>query len=280
MKVLITGASGFIGGALTSLLANRNIEVFALVRNNLPEFKIAHPNIEVILGDIDSITTLTLNKYNFDTLVHLAWENVSKVMLDTHFEHLNVQKVFMEKVFDSNISKVIISGSCFEYGKIEGEIDVAVKPNPNTKYGIAKNEFKNWVLNYWTKSKNNLNISWMRVFYVYGENQHERSLYSQLKAAITEKKSEFDMSRGFQIRDFIKIDELANNFYNEIINEEAGFKIMNICSGNPISVREFVERLLEENGVTMNLNLGKFPIPEYEPIAFWGCNKSVLKYIC
>jgi dTDP-6-deoxy-L-talose 4-dehydrogenase (NAD+) len=270
MRVLITGASGFIGGALTSLLGRKNIEVFALIRSNLTEFQIRYPNVKIIQGDLESITARELDAFKIDTLVHLAWENVSKVMLDTHLEHLNIQKKFMEEVFDSNISKILISGSCFEYGKIEGEIDVAAKPNPNTKYGIAKNEFKNWILNYWTKSKKDINISWMRVFYVYGENQHERSLYSQLMTSIAEKRSEFDMSRGFQIRDFIKIDEVVVNFYEEINNVQPGFKIMNICSGNPVSVREFVEKLLAENNARIFLNLGKFPIPDYEPIAFWG----------
>lgn len=278
MRVLITGASGFIGGALTSLLEKENIEVFALIRSNLPEFQIKYPKVKIIQGDLNSIAAFELDTFKIDTLVHFAWENVSKVMLDTHFEHLNVQKVFMEKVFDSNISKVIISGSCFEYGKIEGEIDVAVKPNPNTKYGIAKNEFKNWVLDHWTKSKKNINISWMRVFYVYGENQHERSLYSQLITSIVEKRPEFDMSRGFQIRDFIKIDEVAINFHEEINNVQPGFKIMNICSGNPVSVREFVEKILAENNAKIFLNLGKFPIPDYEPIAFWGRKDYTIQF--
>ena len=270
MRVLITGASGFVGGALTSLLGRKNVEVFALIRSNLTEFQIKYPKVKIIQGNLESITARELDALKIDTLVHLAWENVNKVMLDTHLEHLNVQKIFMEKVFDSNISKILISGSCFEYGKIEGEIDVATKPNPNTNYGIAKNELKNWMLNYWTKSKKNVKISWMRVFYVYGENQHERSLYSQLMTSIEEKRSEFDMSRGFQIRDFIKIDEVAENFYEEIGFERPGFKIRNICSGNPISVREFVEKLLSDNNARMSLNLGKYAIPDYEPIAFWG----------
>ena len=278
MKVLITGASGFIGSALTSLLATKNIELYILLRNNLSEFKLRYPKVNFIQGDLDSITTTQINNIKIDTLVHLAWENVSKVMLDSHIEHLKSQKEFMEKVLESNIKKIIISGSCFEYGKIEGEIDVTVKPIPNTKYGIAKNEFNNWLLDYWLRNKIEIKISWMRVFYVFGEKQHERSLYSQLMSAIIDKRSEFDMSRGFQIRDFIKIDEVANNFYNEIINEQSGYKIKNICSGNPVSVREFVEKILVENDTKISLNLGKYSIPEYEPIAFWGKNDSTLHF--
>jgi dTDP-6-deoxy-L-talose 4-dehydrogenase (NAD+) len=278
MRVLITGATGFIGGALTSLLENKNIEVFALIRNGLSEFQIKYPKVILIQGDLDSITRNQIDTLKIDTLVHLAWENVSKVLMETHLVHLETQKVFMEKVMQSNISKVIISGSCFEYGKIEGEIGISVNPNPNTKYGIAKHEFKMWLLDYWSRNNSGMEISWMRVFYVYGENQHERSLYSQLMTSIKEKRSEFHMSRGFQIRDFIKIDDVAFIFYEEIINYHFGFKIMNICSGNPVSVREFVENVLKENNARITLNLGKFPIPDYEPIAFWGRKEYSIKF--
>jgi nucleoside-diphosphate-sugar epimerase len=279
MRVLITGASGFIGKALMSLLAHNDIEVFVLIRNNIPEFRVKYPNVVILHGDLESITTLELNQFKIEVLIHLAWENVNKVMLESHLAHLEVQKLFMSKVLESNILKLIISGSCFEYGKIEGKIDVSVEPNPNTKYGLAKNELKNWLLDCWKKSSSNIKISWMRVFYVFGEEQHEKSLYSQLISCITEKRSEFDMSRGFQIRDFIKIDEVAISFYDEITYKQPGFKIMNICSGNPVSVREFVENILAENGVRINLNLGKFPIPDYEPIAFWGSKDFTINFI-
>jgi dTDP-6-deoxy-L-talose 4-dehydrogenase (NAD+) len=96
--------------------------------------------------------------------------------------------------------------------------------------------------------------------------------------SIAEKRSEFDMSRGFQIRDFIKIDDVAVNFYEEINNVQPVFKIMNICSGNPVSVREFVEKLLAENNARIFLNLGKFPIPDYEPIAFWGRKDYTIQF--
>ena len=118
----------------------------------------------------------------------------------------------------------------------------------------------------------------MRVFYVYGENQHERSLYSQLMAAINQKKSSFDMSRGFQIRDFIKVSDVVADFYHEIVPDHTGFSVINVCSESPISVREFVEAILKENNISMNLNLGKFPLPEYEPLAFWGNKKFILNY--
>lgn len=47
--------------------------------------------------------------------------------------------------------------------------------------------------------------------------------------------------------------------------------IVNICSGKPVSVRKLVENWIKENGWTIALNLGYYPYPDYEPMAFWGC---------
>ena len=45
---------------------------------------------------------------------------------------------------------------------------------------------------------------------------------------------------------------------------------VNICSGKPISVRRLVEQWLDENNYKIELNLGHYPYPDYEPMAFWG----------
>lgn len=46
--------------------------------------------------------------------------------------------------------------------------------------------------------------------------------------------------------------------------------IYNICSGRPISVRQLVEGWIADWGFSVRLNLGKFSIPTYESLAFWG----------
>ena len=277
MRILITGATGFIGKAVTNHFIQKGHEVFTLVRSNIIDFQTFCPGVKVISGDLSSITTIEIDSYKIERVVHLAWENVSKVMLESHNNHLNLQKKFLEKVIKSKISKIVISGSCFEYGKIDGRLDVSVKPDPNTNYGRAKLELLNWLVLQWPDYRH-ISISWMRIFYVFGENQHERSLYSQLKSAIIQKKVEFDMSRGHQIRDFIKICDVVTDIYNESMNISTGLSVKNTCSGNPVSVREFVENILMEHGVSIKLILGKYSIPEYEPLAFWGGKDFVLNY--
>lgn len=47
-------------------------------------------------------------------------------------------------------------------------------------------------------------------------------------------------------------------------------RVVNICSGNPISVLEFVKEYTQSKGIHINLNLGVYPYPDYEPMSFWG----------
>jgi len=51
--------------------------------------------------------------------------------------------------------------------------------------------------------------------------------------------------------------------------------IINICSGNPISVRKLVEQWLYENNWNIKLNLGHYPYPDYEPMEFWGDSSRI-----
>jgi Nucleoside-diphosphate-sugar epimerases len=256
----------------TSLINPRlDFEINVLGGHNVQEYTNANPNITVLEYSLEQIVRMELlSNLKIDILVHLAWENVSKVMSDSHIDQLNIQKEFLTNAINSGIKNVIISGYCFEYGKINGPLDVrSTIPQPCTKYGIAKNELRIFFENY-LNNRPNIALHWMRIFYAYGPGQHERSLYTQLINAIRDKKSVFNMSRGFQIRDFVSVDEVSDAIIANILNVKTGFHISNICSGNPVSVREFVENVLRKNNSKMTLNLGLYPIPEYEPIAFGG----------
>jgi dTDP-6-deoxy-L-talose 4-dehydrogenase (NAD+) len=55
--------------------------------------------------------------------------------------------------------------------------------------------------------------------------------------------------------------------------------IINCCSGRPVSVKQFVNNYLEEKNAALKLNLGYYPYPDYEPMAFWGNDKKLKKII-
>ena len=81
------------------------------------------------------------------------------------------------------------------------------------------------------------------------------------------------MSGGEQIRDFLPVDVVASKIVDYSLNLK-GSNIINICSGQPISIRRLVENWIKQNNWDIKLNLGFYPYPDYEPFAFWGNNIS------
>jgi dTDP-6-deoxy-L-talose 4-dehydrogenase (NAD+) len=77
------------------------------------------------------------------------------------------------------------------------------------------------------------------------------------------------MSGGEQLRDYLPVEDVANHIVNLVEHGELD-GIYNSCSGDPISVRRLVERRIREKGSNIELNLGHYPYPDYEPMAFWG----------
>jgi len=86
------------------------------------------------------------------------------------------------------------------------------------------------------------------------------------------------MSGGEQLRDYLRVSEVADILIKIALqNKVQG--IINCCSGKPVSVRKFVEQYLLDNNAEIKLELGYYPYPDYEPMAFWGDNEKLKKII-
>ncbi len=77
------------------------------------------------------------------------------------------------------------------------------------------------------------------------------------------------MSGGEQLRDYLPVEKVAEYIVRTALqNDVTG--VINCCSGKPVSVRKLIEDYLEEKKKNIRLNLGYYPYPDYEPMAFWG----------
>ncbi len=120
------------------------------------------------------------------------------------------------------------------------------------------------------------NLTWARLFYLYGEGQAENSLLPQLRKAVERGDTVFNMSGGEQLRDYLPVTEVAK-YLVALAMTDQDHGIVNICSGKPVSVRKLVEGWIKENSWPVNLNLGYYPYPDYEPMAFWGDQKKLIQ---
>lgn len=272
-KVAVTGASGFIGRHVLAKLARHPVEVIAATRDAAKLVDVAR-NVHVVELDLANSQPNDYARLNKpDVLIHLAWAGLPDYKSLHHFEtELQRQYLFLKGLIKAGLPALLVTGTCFEYGMQSGALSEDLTPLPCTPYGYAKDALRRQLEFF--KGKHPFALTWTRLFYMYGEGQSKSSLLPQLKEAVTHKEATFNMSGGEQLRDYMPVTEVATDLVKLALQQKDG-GIVNVCSGKPVSVRNLVEGWLKDNGWTMDLNLGHYNYPDYEPMAFWGCRQRL-----
>lgn len=273
MKIAVTGANGFIGRHVLTELLKHKVEIIAVTRSSSRPvwFK---KTINTVTVDISRFRKDCFNQIGRpDILIHLAWDGLPNYKSRFHLKNeLPKQFNFLNAMIKSGLSSLLVTGTCFEYGMQSGLLSEEMQVKPNNPYGQAKNELRHHLET--LKSDNPFSLTWVRLFYMYGQGQAGTSLYAKLKEAVMRGDKVFNMSGGKQIRDYLPVEEVARQIVKlAMMKRDLG--IVNICSGKPISVRELVERWLYENNWSIELNFGHYPYPDYEPMEFWGDSSRV-----
>jgi dTDP-6-deoxy-L-talose 4-dehydrogenase (NAD+) len=274
MKVLVTGASGFIGDYVIRELLKRGITVVATsAHKDKAAAKDWFDQVTYVEYDMASCDTNLLERFHHpEKLIHLAWPGLPAYKELFHFEkNLPEQYTFIRQLVTEGLTDITITGTCLEYGMKEGALSVDMPADPAIPYALAKDTLRKFLVQLQTKHP--FCLKWVRLFYVYGKGQSEKSLFSQLEAAIRDQQPQFNMSRGEQVRDFIHVTDTAAEIADTALNI-AGSGIFNCCSEKPVTVRQMVENYLHENKISIKLNLGYYPYNDYEPMAFWGISKK------
>ncbi len=271
-KVLVTGATGFIGNYLVQELLLNKQEVIASSTN---ETKARQTDwFEHVTYKPFSFENYNadINYYDFfnnpDILIHLAWEGLPNYKSAFHTEvNLPRHTAFLDNLISNGLKDVTVTGTCLEYGMQEGCLREDMPASPSIPYAIAKDSLRKALEE--IQRRHPYLLKWVRLFYMYGKGQNPNSLLSQLERAIINGDKSFNMSGGEQARDFLPVEKVAKNIVRIALQEKVT-GIINCCSGNSVTVRQLVEEYLRWNNKTMALSLGYYPYPDYEPMYFWG----------
>ena len=270
MRALVTGATGFIGRYLTRELLRSGYDVCVAVRD--PE-KLKNVglegNVKAYVFDLGDIPNGDLWGYfdRPDVVFHLAWEGLPNYSSLHHLEQ-NVPRhyKFLKGLAESGCPKVIVTGTCAEYGNQSGALKEDAPAHPSNVYALAK-----YVLYLMTRilyERYKKCLIWVRIFYVIGQ-RGRPSLFDQLIEAIEGGKKSFDLTGGEQLRDYLSVEEVAVGL-KKIAERADGSMAINLGSGRPVSIRSTVERLVEDRRSNIELNWGGLPYAEGESMAFWA----------
>lgn len=273
VKIAVTGATGFVGRHTIQALLDQGVIPTLLVRegSRIPLAWGECPRVDVDLHETPP------NLFELagqpDILIHLAWGGLPNYRSLTHFEQeLPAQYRFLKTMIVSGLPHLFVAGTCFEYGMQSGPLHEGLEVTPTNPYGYAKNSLRQQLE--YLKSLHAYSLIWGRLFYLWGDGQSPASLLPKLRGAISAGETRFAMSGGEQLRDYLAVTDAAA-IIARLAKTRMDAGIVNICSGYPISVRRLVESWIEENGWNITPDLGKFPYPDYEPMAFWGDRRKL-----
>ena len=248
-KVLVTGATGFVGRQVVRALSEKGMQLRLVVR----AAKIARTDL--LANYCEIVTTEDLfaesSKWwseqceSVDTVVHLAWYAEpgkylqSSKNMDCLVGSLNLARGAVQ----AGVKRLIGVGTCFEYDLSVGVLSVDTSLNPITPYAGAKAALylglKQWL------QTNAVEFAWCRLFYLYGEGEDSRRLVPYLRSKL-EKGEPAELTSGKQIRDFLDVVDAGRMIADVVLSDQTG--PVNICSGTPITVRQLAVQIADEYG--------------------------------
>lgn len=270
MKVLVTGANGYMGTGIVKQLLDDGIKVIAT------DFKLDKVDNRAVKieEDIFQDDNPFDNLGKPDVLLHLAWRDGFKHNSINHINDFPHHYAFIKKFIDSKIKKICCMGSMHEIGFYEGSINENTPTNPQSLYGISKNALRQ-AIEVDTK-ENDILFQWIRGFYIVGNAKSGCSIFSKLAQAASEGKEYFPFTLGENQYDFLDYNVFCYQVAKVTEQDEIN-GIINCCSGKPVTLANRVERFIKENGYNIKLQYGAFPDRPYDSKAVWGDDQKIRK---
>jgi nucleoside-diphosphate-sugar epimerase len=275
MKILITGAAGFVGAAVVNQAVSAGHQVVASVRPNsrMDRLVTILPSIALIkvdLRDLDKVTVV-MRRHRPDVIVHAAWSGVNNKSRNDRAQITdNVQAScnLIDAGVAAGVSKFVGLGSQGEYGLLSGKISESDLPVPTSLYGAAKLAVLH--LTRQIAAQSDMSFAWLRLFSTFGPRDNPHWLIPSLIETMlngTRPKT----SLGVQQWDYLFIDDVARGIVAAAVASDAR-GVFNLGSGQPVTIRSIVEQIRDLVNPGLELVFGDI---EYRPDQIWHMEADI-----
>ncbi len=260
-KVLLTGASGFIGRHTITYLVEKGYEVYAVVYPNKSDL---NESKSVFLYQVDIFNSKE-RKQLFDSvkpshLLHFAWYAVPGKYWTSleNFRWVQVSIDILLDFIENNGKRAVLAGTCAEYDWRYGYCSEGITPTkPQTLYGTCKNSLQEML--HQLSNQTNISSAWGRIFFPYGPYEaNVRLIPSVITSLLQDKPAR--CTHGNQVRDFIHVNDVASAFVSLLDSEVKG--PVNIASGQAITLKSIIYSIADLLNKKHLVELGVLPTPE------------------
>ncbi len=274
MKILITGAAGFIGFHLAKVLCDKNYHIVGIDNlndyydKNLKKHRLSilnkYKNFSFLKSDLKELTTLN---ENFDLAIHLAAQAGVRLPESMHYKYeiSNIEgfNFFLDFCEKREINKIIFASSSSVYGNhpIKPFVETLKLSLPVNKYAASK--MANEVVAKTYQKKHNKNIIGLRFFTVYGPLGRPDMAYFDFAHKIMNNEEINLFNNGKLQRDMTYIDDITDGILGAIeysLNNKIDFQIFNLGNEKPIQTTyllNLIEKKLDKSALIKNINLSK-----------------------
>lgn len=246
-RVLLTGATGFVGHAIHKALVAEGIPVTCVIRTGSKNRLYAQYERVITTDDLFEESTDWWSKIcsGIDMVIHAAWyaEPGKYLTSEKNMACLIGTMALAQGCTKAGIRRFVGIGTCFEYDTSYGYLAPDTRLAPTTPYAAAKAATYT-MLNEWLPQMG-VSFLWARLFYLYGERENAQRLipylHQQLGSGEVAK-----LTSGNQLRDYMDVVDASQMLLKEARNERSG--AINICSGIPITIRKLAENIADQYG--------------------------------
>lgn len=191
MRVMVTGADGYIGSGVVKELLETGHEVIGF---GLGEMGLTAPLFTKVRGDVFEFTASDISDIRPDAVVHLAWRNGFSHRNPSHIEDLPGHYCFVRRCVEAGVPRLAVMGSMHEVGYHEGAVCADTPCWPTTPYAVAKNALRELALS--ECEGGGTSLVWMRGFYLVSADGRGDSIFSKIVHASREGKDTFPFTSG------------------------------------------------------------------------------------
>jgi len=261
-RVLVTGASGFIGRWTLAPLVARGFEVHAVdVRrpSSSPAGVVWHDGDLLAPGG----AARAIAEVGPTHLLHLAWYAAHRLFWSSpeNLRWVSASLDLVRAFRDAGGERAVLAGTCAEYDAAHGWCSERTTPlAPSTLYGASKDALRRTVEAY--ASQQSMSWAWGRVFLLHGPDEHPDRLLPAVVGSML-RGEPTRCSHGRQIRDFLHVADVGAAFASLLDTPVQG--PVNIASGEPRALREIVTAAAQVIGTPQLVRFGDVVVPASEP---------------